>query len=551
MKIVIIGGVAGGATAAARIRRLDEHCGIVMFERGPYVSFANCGLPYYIGDVISKRSYLLLATPKSFKDRYNIDVYVSSEAIGIDPGKKTVTVRNIKTGEIRSEAYDRLILSPGAKPAAPPIKGADRPNVFSLRTVPDSDRIKAYCDERRPKSSVIVGGGFIGLEMVENLVRKGVKTTVVEMLDQVLAAVDYEMAAMVQFHLKEKGVDCLLGVGVDAFEDRAGRCVAVTDQGHEIPCDMAVLSVGVLPETGLAKDAGLELGQRGAIKVDAAMRTSDPNIYAVGDAVETTDFIFGGPINIPLAGPANRQARIAADNVVGRKSVYKGALGTSIVKVFDLTVGSTGYNEKKLKKCGIPYRVSVIHALSHAGYYPDPETMCVKLLFSASDGMIFGAQIVGGKGVDKRIDVIATAIRGRMTVYDLEDLESAYAPPYGSAKDAVNMAGYVASNILKGDVEIVSWDEMDRFDSSETVLLDLRDRDELEEFGTIPGAIHVPVNKLRERMTDFNRDKLYIVFCAVGVRAYIGYRILVQNGFKVRNLSGGFSTYQSARAMQP
>ena len=546
-KLLIIGGVAGGATAGARARRLDERAEIIIFERGEHISFANCGLPYYIGGVIKKRSDLLVTTPEALKKRYHLDIRIFSEVLRIDRKKREVEVKNRVTGETYTESYDKIILSPGAEPVKPRIEGVDLKNIFHLRNIPDSDRIKAYVDARNPASAVVVGAGFIGLEMAENLVERGVKTTIVERLDQVMASLDYEMAAMVHAHLKEKGVVCRLGCGVTAFSNKGEGIVVSTDKGDEIPCDMVIMSIGVRPENRLAREAGLEISQRGSIRVNAMMMTSDPDIFAVGDAVEVRDYVTGMPTITALAGPANKQGRIAADNAMGRKSVFKGTLGTSVVKLFEMTVASTGANEKTLRQHNIPHTVSYTHSGSHASYYPGARMMAIKLIFSPGNGKILGGQIVGMDGVDKRIDVLATAIRGSMTVYDLEELELAYAPPYSSAKDPINIAGFVASNILKGDLDIILWNEMGDVDHDKEVFIDLRNKDELEKAGSIKGALHIPLPELRHKIQDLDREKSYIPYCAIGLRAYLGHRVLVQNGFKSRSLSGGFKTYLGAK----
>jgi NADPH-dependent 2,4-dienoyl-CoA reductase/sulfur reductase-like enzyme/rhodanese-related sulfurtransferase len=547
IKLLIIGGVAGGATAAARARRLDEHAEIILFERGEYISFANCGLPYYIGNVIQNRENLLVTTAEAFKARYNIDVRLFTEVISIDRLKKKVRAKDIMTCKIYEESYDKIILSPGAEPVRPPIKGVDLDNIFCLRNIPDSDLIKARADAESPESAVVVGGGFIGLEMAENLVKRGVETTLIEMLDQVMPPLDYEMSVLVRDHLEEKGVTCYLGDGVKGFSEKEGRIIVHTEKDRKIDCNMVILSVGVKPENRLAREAGLAIGHRGGIKVNAAMRTSDPDIYAVGDAAEIRDFISGQPAMTALAGPANKQGRVAADNAIGGKSVFKGTIGTSVVKIFDLTVAATGASEKELRHGNIPCLVSYTHSNSHASYYPDARMMAIKLMFSPSNGKILGAQIIGMEGVDKRIDVLATAIKGSMTVFDLEELELAYAPPYSSAKDPVNVAGFVASNLLKGDVRNINWSEIKDLDPEKDILIDLRDKRELNESGYIPGSLHIPVNELRKKLPRLDRDKNYILYCAIGLRGYIGHRIMVQNGFKSRNLSGGYKTYMTAR----
>jgi len=549
IKLVIIGGVAGGATAAARARRLKEEAEIVLFERGEYISFANCGLPYYIGGAIEDRNELLVTTAEAFTARYRIDIRTMSEVTAIDRTGKTVTVKDYTTGKTVTETYDKIILSPGAAPVIPPLPGIVNDNVFTLRTIPDSDRIKAYIDVACPAAAVVVGGGFIGLEMVENLIERGVKVTLLEKLDQVLPPLDPDMAAIVHARLKDSGVQLLLGQGLAAVGDADGRLGIITDQGSEIVCDMLILSVGIRPENGLAKAAGLNLCPRGHIKVDAAMRTSDPDIYAVGDAVCTHDVVLGIPTATALAGPANKQARVAADNVMGRSSIFSGTQGTAVVKFFDLTAASTGASEKSLAEHRVPYLVSYTHSASHASYYPGARPTAIKLLFAPGDGKILGAQTVGYEGVDKRIDVLAAALRNGLNVADLEQLELAYAPPYSSAKDPVNVAGYVANNILKGDMEIVTWRDIDNL-PADHVLIDLRERFELDEEGYIEGAQHIPLNDLRDRLPGLDRTKTFVVYCAVGLRGYIACRILVQHGFKAKNLSGGYTTYIHARSGQ-
>jgi len=546
-KLLIIGGVAGGATAAARARRLDEHAEIILFERGEHISFANCGLPYYIGQVIEDRNDLFVTTPQEFRDRYNIDIRIFTEVTGIDRKRKQVAVQDLKSGKRYHESYEKIILSPGAEPIRPPFCEASIDGVFSLRTVADSDRIKAYVDTGRARSAVVIGGGYIGLEMAENLVHRGVTTIIVEMLDQVMPPLDYEMAAIVHAHLKEKGVICELEHRVQSLSKKDELIIVSTDRGKEMECDLVVVSAGIRPENRLAREAGLEIGDWGGIRVDPTMRTSDPNIYAVGDAVEVRDFVTGQPTVTALAGPANKQGRIAADNALGRRSVFKGTLGTTVVKVFDLTVAATGATEKALNQQKIPYLVSYTHSGSHASYYPGARIMTIKLLFSPSSGKILGGQIVGMDGVDKRIDVLATAIRGAMTVYDLEELELAYAPPYSSAKDPINVAGFVAANLLKGDLDTINWIDVGTLDRKKDVLLDVRNKDELDVSGAIEGALHIPLNHLRAELPRLDKKKNYIPFCAVGMRSYVGHRILVQNGFTSKSLSGGFKTYLGAR----
>lgn len=544
IKLVIIGGVAGGATAAARARRIDEESEIVLIERGEYISFANCGLPYYVGDVIKRRNDLLVTTPEAFKSRYRIDIRLFSEVMSIDRKAKKVSVRNLRTNETYLESYDRIILAPGAEPLRPPLEGIDLKGIYNLRNIPDSDNIKMHVDIRRPESAVIVGGGFIGLEMVENLVQRGIRTTIVEMADQVMLPLDPEMAEMVRDHLEANGVICKLGKGVTAFHQKVDRLIVSIQNDQDIECDMVILSIGIRPENRLAKEAGIEIGDTGGIKVNSSMQTSDPDIYAVGDAVEVKDFITGFPLISALAGPANKQGRIAADNALGRKAVFRGTMRTSIVKVFDLTVASTGLSEKVLKAYNLPFQISYTYSGSHASYYPGAETIGIKLIFSPGNGAILGGQIVGKEGVDKRIDVLATAIHGGMTVFDLEELELAYAPPYSSAKDPVNIAGFVASNLIKGDSDNVYPRDMANLNSNDHVILDLRSKAEIELLGSIKGALHIPIDDLRNRLKNLDREKTYILYCAVGQRAYVGYRILVQNGFRAMNLSGGYETYK-------
>ena len=495
-KLLIIGGVAGGATAAARARRLDEHARIIVFERGEHISFATCGLPYYIGGVILKREQLLVTTIKDFKERYNIDVRVFSEVTKIDRARKEVEVRDLQTGDAYREAYDRIILAPGAAPVKPPIPGIDLPAIFSLRSIPDADAIAAYVEARKPKRVVIVGGGFISLEMAENLVARGCKVLIVEMLGQIMNLLDYEMAAMVQKHLEEKGVVCMLDCTVTSFMQKAKGIVVSIDKKRDLTADVVLMTIGVRPENSLATEAGLDLGVTGAIKVDSSMRTSDPDIFAVGDAAEVKDIVTGAPMVVALAGPANKEGRIAADNAMGRASTFAGTLGTAIAKVFDLSVATTGASEKRLTLHHIPYLVSYTHPGSHAAYYPGAEPMTIKLLFAPGDGKLLGAQIVGREGVDKRIDILATAMKAGMTVYDLEELELAYAPPYSSAKDPVNIAGFAAANILKGDVEQILWNDLPGLDRKKEILIDLRNPGELDREGYMPGSLHIPLPQL-------------------------------------------------------
>lgn len=542
MKVVIVGGVAGGASAAARLRRLDEHAEILMFEKGEYVSYANCGLPYYIGGVIEEEEKLLVQTPESFRNRHRIDVRLKSEVAKIDREKKTVEVRELETGRTYTETYDKLILSPGAEPVRPKLEGIDRPGIFTIRSIPDTQRIKDFVEEQKPERAVVVGAGFVGLEVAENLRERGVFVTVVELADHVIGPLDFDMAAIVHGHLREKNVELYLKDSVISFSGE-NRITVNLGSGRRLEADMVVLGIGVRPETKIAKEAGLALGPTGGILVDEQMRTSDENIYAVGDAVEIRDFVNGGPALVPLAGPASKQARIAADNICGRPEEFSGTQGTAIVKVFDLTVALTGNNERTLLKNGAAFEKSFTHSASHAGYYPGAIPMSVKLLFSKADGRIFGAQIVGYEGVDKRIDVLATAIRKGMTVYDLKELELAYAPPYSSAKDPVNIAGYVATNILTEDMKIFHWHDIEGIDPARSVILDVRTRPEYE-LGTVPGALNITLDELRPRLGEIPKDKDVYVLCEVGLRGYLACRVLMQSGYRsVRNLSGGYRTY--------
>ncbi len=544
-KVLIVGGVAGGASTAARLRRVDEEAEIIMFERGEYISFANCGLPYYIGEVIKERDKLLVQTPEAMKQRFNIDVRVKNEVLKIMPKEKQVEVKDCGTGKTYKESYDYLVLSPGADPIKPSMPGVDADNIFTLRNIPDTDAIKKYVDEIKPQCAVVVGGGFIGLEMAENLHERGVKVSLVEMGEQVMAPLDYEMAQVVHKELKSNNVDLYLKDGVTSFEGGNKINKVTLQSGRSIDADMVVLAIGVRPEVTLAKDAGLELGKRG-IKVNEYLQTSDPNIYAAGDAIEVKDFVNGKPTWVPLAWPANRQGRIIANNMTGRKEKYNGTQGTSIAKVFDLNVASTGSNEKTLKELGIDYLVSYNITGSHAGYYPGAFPVTIKLIFTPKEGKILGAQVVGYDGVAKRIDVLATAIRGNMTVFDLQDLEIAYAPPFASAKDPVNIAGYVGENIILGKMVPAYWHEIEKLDANKTIFLDVRTEME-NQLGALSGAINIPVDELRDRLDEIPKDKEIIVFCQVGLRGYIASRILMQHGFKnVRNLAGGYKVYKVA-----
>lgn len=546
-KVLIVGGVAGGASAAARLRRLDEQAEIIIFERGEHISYANCGLPYYVGRVISDRKKLLVQTPQVMRDRFNIDVRVNSEVIEIRTDRKEVVVRE-RSGRTYSESYDFLILSPGASPVLPPIPGIEAENVFAVRSIPDVDAIKGFIEERKITGAAVVGGGFIGLEMAENLHRLGIQTFLIEMANQVLPPLDYEMAVFLHHHLRDKGINLILNDGVGSFGQKEGLVEKVVLQsGREIPVELVIMAVGVRPEVELARRAGLAVGEQGGILVNERLQTSDPHIFAIGDAIEFKDFVTGRQTVIPLAGPANKQGRIVADIIAGREAAYGGTQGTAIVKVFDLVAAATGANEKILKNLGIPYEVSYTHPGSHAGYYPGSVTMHIKLLFDPAGGKILGAQIVGREGVDKRIDVLAAAIRRGDTVFDLQELELAYAPPFSSAKDPVNMAGYVAGNIVNGDLRVIHWHQIDGLDRASSLLIDVRTPAEFEA-GHIPGAVNIPVDEIRRRLGEIPKDKEIVVYCRVGLRGYLAYRILVQNGFpKVRNLSGGWLTYHPVK----
>ena len=551
MKILIVGGVAGGATAAARIRRNTEDAEIILFEKGAYISYANCGLPYYIGGVISERDRLFVQTPEAFGRRFNIDVRVNHEVTAIDLAGKAVTVRTVD-GREYTETYDKLLLSPGASPVRPPLPGIDTKGIFTLRNVADTDAIKAYVKEHGVRHAVIVGGGFIGLEMAENLVHAGARVSVVEMADQVMGPIDYSMAALVHEHLLQKGVGLYLGQAVESFAAADGRVEVRMKSGVCLNTDMVILSIGVRAETKLAQDAGLKLGEMRGIYVDEYLQTSDKDVYAVGDAIEFTNPVTGKPWLNFLAGPANRQARIVADNMVfGNKVKYEGSIGTSIAKVFDLTVASTGLPVKRLKQMGIPALSATIHPSSHAGYYPGAVQMSIKIAFSPGDGRLYGAQIVGGEGVDKRIDEYAMVIKNGGTVHDLTRIEHAYAPPFSSAKDPVAVSGYVAGNILSGKMQPLYWRELAQADLSKVTLVDVRTADEFA-LGAIEGAVNIPLDDLRLRMSELPKDKPVWVYCGVGLRGYLASNILRCNGYAdVSNLVGGLKTYRAATAPVP
>ena len=545
MKHVIIGGVAGGATAAARIRRADEMAEIILLEKGKYISYANCGLPYYIGGTIQDRDKLFVQTPQSFGRRFNIDVRVENEVTAIDTAKKTVSVRR-GDGSEYVESYDRLLLSPGSSPVRPPLPGIDLDGIFTLRNVDDTDHIKQYLSAHPVGEAVVVGGGFIGLEMAENLHQAGAHVSIVEMADQVMAPVDFSIASHVHRHLMDKGVALYLGHSVERFERVDGRLRVFFGSGETLDADLVLMSVGVRPETRLAVEAGIEIGERG-IKVNSYLETSAQDVYAVGDAIEFAHPITGQPWLNLLANPANRQGRIVADNMVfGNQTEYEGAIGTSIAKVFDITVGATGLPAKRLRQLGMDYRSSTTVSSSHAGYYPGAFQLTLKLTFEPVSGRIYGAQAVGVDGVDKRIDQIALLIKQGGTVYDLMKVEHAYAPPFSSAKDPIAIAGYAASNIISGAMPVVYWREVREMDPKDVFLLDVRSPEEYG-LGTIPGAVNIPLDDLRDRISEVPLDRRVVIFCAVGLRGYLAQRILMGRGYKdVRNLSGGYKTYSTA-----
>jgi NADPH-dependent 2,4-dienoyl-CoA reductase/sulfur reductase-like enzyme/rhodanese-related sulfurtransferase len=553
MKLVIVGGVAGGASAAARARRLSEGAEIVLFERGPDISFANCGLPYYLGGEIAERERLLVVTPERMKERYRLDVRTRTSVEAIDRKAKRVRVRDLASGREYEEPYDKIILAPGAAPIRPPLPGVNLPGIYTLRNLQDVDRIKLVLD-RGVRQAVVVGAGFIGLEVVENLVQRGVRTTVVELQDQVLPPFDPEMTTPVADHLAAKGVALLLGQSAAAFEASADGLAVRLKSGRRLPAQLVVLGVGVRPESKLAVEAGLEVGARGGIRVNEHMQSSDPDVYAVGDAVEVKDFVTGEAAQVPLAGPANRQGRIAADHVFGRDSRYRGTQGTAVVRVFDLTAALTGASEKTLRRLGRPYRKVYVHPAHHAGYYPGAQPMTLKLLFDPVGGKVLGAQAVGGAGVDKRIDVLAVAVQAGMTVFDLEEAELAYAPQYGAAKDPVNMAGFVAGGLLRGDHPQLSVEALadgrggatlplSAENGSRPFLLDVRTAEEFAA-GHIPEAVNVPLDELRSRLGELPHDRTITVYCQVGQRGYLALRVLRQAGWQAANLGGGFKTYR-------
>lgn len=565
-KIVIVGGVAGGASAAARARRLSEDAEIIMFERGEFVSFANCGLPYHIGGDITDRANLLLQTPQSFLARFNVDVRTMSEVVSIDKEAKSVTIKNVLDGSSYTESYDYLLLSPGAGPVVPPIPGINNPLTHSLRNIPDMDKIINTIKMNRPEHATVVGGGFIGLEMMEAFHQLGIKTTLVELADQVMTPVDREMAGFAHAEIKSHGVDLRLGVALESveyvqephvpnlesgeFDEHAhiqGHLNLTLNNGEVLQTEVLVMAIGVRPEIKLAQEAGLKIGDLGGIWTNPSLQTSDPAIYAVGDAIEEADFVTGNPTLVPLAGPANRQGRMAADNMLGREETYQGTQGTAICKIFDLAIASTGKNEKTLKRDGIPYRKIYVHTASHASYYPGAELVSFKMLYCPDSKKILGAQAAGKDGVDKRIDIMAVAQRAGMTIDQLEHLELTYAPPFGSAKDVINQAAFVANNIEKGDIKAIHFDELDSL-TDDQLILDVRTPAEIENFGTLPGAVNIPVDELRGRMAELPKEKEIIVLCAVGLRGNVACRQLTNNGYRTRNVVGGYRTLMFSKA---
>lgn len=547
LKVVIVGGVAGGASCAARLRRVSEDAEIVLFERDEYISFANCGLPYYIGGVITKRDRLLLQTPEDMRQRFNVDVRVRSEVTKILPESKQVEVKELDTGRTYTDSYDKLVLSPGAVPLKPNIPGLDGPNVFSLRNVADTDAIYDFIAGKSPRRAVVVGAGFIGMEMAENLAHRGIEVTVVELANQILPILDFEMSALIYRHVLDKGVKAVCGTAVKAIEHGAAETRVELADGQSFGTDMVILGLGVRPEVALAKEAGLELGVTGGILVDEYLKTSNPDIYAAGDAIEVQDFVSGAPALIPLAGPANKQGRIIANNIAGRGEKYVATQGTAILKVFDMAAASTGLNERALNRRGMKYKKAICHPSSHAYYYPGSSTLSIKLLFDPENGKILGAQVVGKEAVDKTIDAFAIAMRAGMTVVNLTELELSYAPPFSGAKTPVNMAGYVASNIFLGDCDAAYWDEVDKIDQDKVAILDVRTKWELKHLGFIEGAIHIPIDDLRARIDELPKDKEIYVYCAVGQRSHVACMMLQQKGFKIKNIAGSYYTYRTAK----
>jgi NADPH-dependent 2,4-dienoyl-CoA reductase/sulfur reductase-like enzyme/rhodanese-related sulfurtransferase len=558
-RILIVGGVAGGASCAARLRRLSETAEIIVFDRGPYVSFANCGLPYYVGDVITDEQKLLVANADLFRNRFNIETRVLNEVLSIDRAAKTISVKNLTSGETYQERYDALVLAPGARPLRPPIPGIDLPGIFALRTIPDSRQIRTWIAEHQVREAVVVGGGFIGLEMAENLVHRGIHVTLIEALAQVMPPLDPEMAAPMHNRLRERGVNLQLLERVTAFEsiggeDAGDRLAVQVVSGATYPADLVILGIGVRPETALAQAAGLELGDRGGIRVNEHLQTSDPHIWAVGDAVEDLDYVTGESILLPLAGPANRQGRLAADAIMGRPRAFRGVQGTAVCGAFDLTVACTGANERTLKRLNRPYNKVYLHPGHHVSYYPNAKPIDLKLLFDPTDGKILGAQAVGEAGVDKRIDAIASFLQLGGTVFDLEEAELCYAPQFGAAKDPANMAAAIAANCIRGDAPLVHWldwnweTEPPQLPDPQAMLLDVRDPSEVAA-GHVPGAVNIPLSELRSHLTELPRDRPIYVTCQVGQRAYYATRVLRLDGFDAYNLTGGYQTYLNVKAM--
>lgn len=544
-RVLVVGGVAGGASCAARLRRLDENCEIVVFDRGPHVSFANCGLPYFVGNVIADEKNLLVASPDLFRDRFRIEIRTGTEAVAIDRARRVLTVRDVAGNQAREERYDALVLAPGASPVRPPLPGIDLDGVFAVRSIPDTNRIRAWIDDWGARRAVVIGGGFIGLEMTENLAHRGLDVTVLEKLAQVMPPLDPEMAGPVADHLRSKGVRLVLGDGLAGIESKGSALVVTTEAGSTIETDLVILAIGVRPEIQLARDAGLKLGPRGGIVVDAAMRTDDPCVWAVGDAIEVHDVVTGQEVVLPLAGPANRQGRIAAASIAGRETGFRGVQATAVVGVMGMTAASTGASEKGLRRAGVTgFEKVYLHPGHHAGYYPGARPIHLKLLFSVPDGRILGAQAVGFEGVEKRIDVIATALQFGATVHDLAETELCYAPQYGAAKDPVNLAGMIAQNYLSGDMPLAAWETLGKDDA---LLLDVREPAEFAA-GAIPGANNIPLSQLRIEFARLPRDRAIDVCCGVGQRGYYAARFLRQNGFDARNLSGGYATYRMRKA---